>query len=88
MLGNAGRKYWESTVHHYHEQAPYTLENLPPNKIIIPVCGQLTDVWIPKQYWIDFCKALGISFIQEEYQMESDWNPLDIKDGSSYPAGS
>lgn len=86
MLGSAGLKYWEETIHWYHIQKQFDIRNLPPNKITMPIMGGLHDVWIPKSNYLKFCKVLGIDFKQEEYKTPEDWEPLEVSDGKSEAA--
>lgn len=84
MLGDAGRRYWEEAIHHYHIQEPFTINRLPPNHMLIPVIGELKQVYIPKSYYVQFCKVLGIDFSPEEYKTPETWDPL-VKDYESQP---
>ena len=86
MLGKAGLQQWESVIHHYHIQIPYSINNLPPNYIDLPILGEISRCYIPKSNYIAFCKALGISFEQEQYSTPETWDPLEINDGTSIPA--
>lgn len=92
-LGEPGIEYWKKSLYHaYEEGVKFSLDNLPPNKMLVPLMGKLEDVYIPKDTYVAFCKLLGVDFtegkitheeVTSQYYQKND-NIL-ITDGTSKP---
>ena len=91
-LGDVGFKEWERQVYHEYEQTlmghyrPFSLENLPSNHLVLPTSFGNIEVWIPKNRYVNFCKALGVDFQDGKDLQFGYGDPLGKDaDGSSEP---
>lgn len=87
MLGHSGMEYWRKSLHDlYEDGVVFSKYNLPPNKMLIPVMGELDMVYIPKDAYVKFAKLLGVDFTPDNpLQYDKEYDPLLVSDGTSKP---
>jgi len=77
MLGNAGMEYWKKAMYDLYEDGrQWSIDDLPPNKMYVPILGKLDTVYIPRGQYVAFCKDMGVNFKPDDLIQHQFNDPL------------
>lgn len=66
-LGKPGLEYWRNAIYSaYEDGRQWSIDDLPPNKITVPILGKIDTCYIPRANYVDFCKLIGINFMPND----------------------